>query len=211
VIQPNVRGGTGAEKRFLRDSHRVKPRTGFAASWARDSAAGDGELRPQQPGVIREKWDKLQAGAAQAERDLWSLFSRRPFVESGKERFTYKVRGGELTVRDKEGKVVMSEKSERFKQYEGVTLDGVSEGKGPTQVTGGWWSRAKLQRNEKSWAGVREYLDNEKQGMKQVTGYTRGLVAGKIKDQAKRGVQKSASRAYSGVKQGARLVFRRNR
>ncbi|MEM9448643.1 MAG: hypothetical protein AAGA75_08920 [Cyanobacteria bacterium P01_E01_bin.6] len=215
-LYPDVKGGNGAEQRFIRD-HAHYHKEPSTLEKLGEMMPNYNEHKVKKPGYLERQRDKIRADIEAGKRHAWSLVSTQPFADVNKQRYTYRVKDGELKVTDKDGKVIHSVKDERLQRYEGVTLRGEVTGRGPVEMKGGLISRAKLSREEGHFAGVRDRIKTEKARIVEATkasfsaamdgvvkapstGYKKGKVA------LKEGYGKAKAAAVSGTQKGKVLI-----
>ena len=114
--QPEIKGSNAREERFLKATSRFNE--------SHKSGPVSPSERTKEQGYLEKKWENVRADIEAGKREAWSLVSTRPF-DTHKQQYTYKVRGDELTLTDKDGRVISHKKDERLKRYDGVTPVGV--------------------------------------------------------------------------------------
>ena len=99
------------------------------------------EKAEPEPGYMA----KLRAKAYRAGRTakIWAIGNPTK-DDPDKERLTYKVRRGVLTVKDKDGQTVMKSNEQGLNRYNGMTLRGEKNKEGEIELKGGWLARRKL-------------------------------------------------------------------
>lgn len=221
IEEPDVKGNLASERRFLRDANRYRGTRKIDTYWKAILATSEQRKGDtvKDPGYFQQTQVKLRAQVEAAKRHAWSLVSTRPF-DTDRQRYTYRVKKGELTITDRDGQVLHRHQDERLEKYNGVTLSGTETGNGKTTIASGIRTQFQLDREQGPFAGTREIVNREIATVKAIPkgmgilartgigavekGATQGVKAGykQGKVVAKAGYATAQSVAAQGVKQG---------
>lgn len=135
VKQRSVKGATQAEGKFRRKFESTS-RPGPS------DILRDVKSKPaKEPGLVERKRVEVR----RASRVTWNWLGGDPLKESDKEPLTYRVRGGKLTITDKDGRVISESREKGLEKYNGVTLHGEAGEKGDIRLKSTLLSKKKLE------------------------------------------------------------------